>query len=1029
MGTPKNHTELEQHISELEKKIDSLSKERNEYLTLFDSILFGIQEMDTKGTIVYANKAYHESRGYEDGELIGKSMLDFAPTEDKKAELAAYLEYLANEQPPPTPWIGTHLTKDGSQRDIKVDWNYKRNKDGTVIGLISLFTEITEKKKLQKELDENKSKFEAIFNSITDAVVFVDQQREIIMINKGFTDILGYEIDEVEGKTTQFFYANPDEYHAQGEKRYQAGAAAKSPVYEIDYLRKDGTVFPSETLGTAVKDDAGEIIGFIGVIRDISARKKAEVALKESKEIFHLLMDSLEAIVYVADMDTYEVLFLNKYGQEVLGDVTGKTCWQSLQADQTGPCDFCTNKYLLDADGNPGSPYIWDFQNTLTGHWFHITDRAIKWIDGRIVRLEIATDISDSKKAEMALKESEEKYSKLFNSEIDAIAIFEADTRKTVDCNDAFLKLYGYSREEALQLKADDISAEPEKTAASIEKEDTRVRRRRHKKKDGSMIIVDIAAGPFILQGKKHMFARLHDITKHVRNEGALHESEERFRIAFLTSPDSININKMDGTYVEINEGFTELTGYSRKDVIGISSKDINIWDNLEDRKTLVEGLQKNGKVPNLEAQFRMKDGTLKTGLMSASIIDLYGEPHILNITRDITDRKQAEREKEKLESQLRQVYKMEAIGTMAGGIAHDFNNVLTIILGNADLARYVTKDDGPAKVYIDHILEASGRAKEMVSQILTFSRKAIQNLVTVKPQMVLNESLSLLRSTIPSTVEVRQNFDTECRTIKADPTQLNQIMLNLSANAVHAMDEKGLIDVSLQEVELTDEDTKYMKQLKPGSYAMLTVTDTGRGMSSEVVDRIFDPFFTTKKFGEGTGMGLSVVHGIVESHGGMILAESSPGEGATIRIYFPIIDDTDVQDRNTSPMHYKGDERILFVDDEESLVEIGTEILRLLGYQVTATTNSLEAFETFKKNPGRFDLVITDQTMPKMSGLELVAELLKIRPDIPIILCTGYSSKITDKMAKEIGLADFFMKPFDTEQLAMIVRKTLDRA
>ena len=371
----------------------------------------------------------------------------------------------------------------------------------------------------------------------------------------------------------------------------------------------------------------------------------------------------------------------------------------------------------------------------------------------------------------------------------------------------------------------------------------------------------------------------------------------------------------------------------------------------------------------------------------------------------------------------------MEAIGTMAGGIAHDFNNILTIILGNADLARYVTKDDGPAKVYIDHILEASGRAKEMVSQILAFSRKAKQNLVTVKPQMVLHESLSLLRSTIPSTVEVREDFDSECRAIKADPTQLNQIMLNLSANAVHAMDEKGLIDVSLQEVELTDEDTKYMKQLKPGSYAMLTMTDTGRGMSSEVVDRIFDPFFTTKKFGEGTGMGLSVVHGIVESHGGMILAESSPGEGATIRIYFPIIDDIEVQDRDTNPMHYKGDERILFVDDEKSLVEIGTEMLSLLGYQVTSTTNSLEAFETFKKNPDSFDLVITDQTMPKMSGLELVAELLKIRPDIPIILCTGYSSKITDKMAKEIGLADFFMKPFDTEQLAMIVRKTLDRA
>jgi CheY-like chemotaxis protein len=209
----------------------------------------------------------------------------------------------------------------------------------------------------------------------------------------------------------------------------------------------------------------------------------------------------------------------------------------------------------------------------------------------------------------------------------------------------------------------------------------------------------------------------------------------------------------------------------------------------------------------------------------------------------------------------------------------------------------------------------------------------------------------------------------------------------------------------------------------------MLTVTDTGKGMSSEVLARIFDPFFTTKKFGEGTGMGLSVVHGIIESHGGMISAESTPGKGTTFRLYFPIIGETAEQAGKTSSIYYKGNEKILFVDDEESLVAIGAQMLRLLGYQVTAKTSSLDAFETFKRNPGNFDLVISDQIMPNMSGAELAAELLKIRPDIPIILCTGYSSKISDKMAKEIGLADYFMKPFDTEQLAMIVRKTLDRA
>jgi PAS domain S-box-containing protein len=906
MGTKKNHTDLEKRITELEKKVTLLSKEKDDYRNLFDSILFGVQEIDTKGSIVYANAEDHKIHGYEEGELIGKSIFDFFQTEAEKEELAEYLRYLVQEQPAPTPWFSRDRRKDGKIIDLHIDWNYKRNQDGKVVGFISLLTDITEKKKLEKNL-------------------------------------------------------------------------------------------------------------------------------QDSEEKFRLLMDSLEAIVYVADMETYEILVINQYGRKTLGDATGKICWQSLQVDQTGPCDFCTNKYIIDADGNPGSPYIWEFQNTLTDQWFHIVDRVIKWTDGRIVRLEIATDISKRKKAEIALQESEAKYNKLFNSEIDAIAIFDADTREIVDVNSAFLEVYGYSREEALQLKAEDMSGEPERTVASIkasaEKGDTRIRRRLHKKKDGTEIIVDIAAGPVILKDKKFMFGRFHDITDHVRSEKALSESELRFHIAFKTSPDSININKMDGTYIEINEGFTELTGYTRGDVLGRSSLDINIWNDLEDRKTLTEKLKKIGRVENLEAEFLMKDGSIKTALMSASIIHLHGEPHILSITRDITARKKVENDKAKLETQLRQVHKMEAIGTMAGGIAHDFNNILTIIVGNAELARHFTKDEGSVKDYIDQIFKASDRAKKMVRQILAFSRKTKQNLVPVKPHMVLIETLTLLNSTIPSSVKIRQNFDTECRTIKADPTQLNQILINLSANAVYAMNEKGLLEVSLQEVELDKNDTRFKESLKPGPYAMLTVTDTGEGMSSEVIERIFDPFFTTKKFGKGTGLGLSVVHGIVESHGGVISVESTPGKGTTFRLYFPIIDETAVQTANTDPGHYTGNERILFVDDEESLVEIGAEMLKLMGYQVTAETSSLDAFKTFKTNPDNFDLVLTDQTMPNMFGAELAVELLKIRPDIPIILCTGYSSKISDKMAKEIGIADYFMKPFDTKQLAEIVRKTLDRA
>jgi PAS domain S-box-containing protein len=1029
MASPNNHSALEKRIAEFQQMIESFRKEKEDYNNLFESILFGIQEINTEGIIVYTNAAFNKIHGYKAGEIIGKSILGFIESETEKRDLAAYLEYLVREQPVPTPWTAKNLRKDGSLVDIKAHWNYKRDQEGKVIGFISLIIDITEKKKLQKELLESrrnfqsifehsplaimstdadgtviacnesasklfgapkeklvgfsykniknervynaiahamagkksyfegeyrtmtgnvllqmkanfspaynedgsisgvigifedfserkkveleiarrKAEFEAMFNSISDAVVFVDQQRRIIMVNKAFTEIFGYRLDEISGKTTQFFYADPGDYQDQGNKRYRIGAPIDSPLYEINYRRKDGSVFPSETMGSEVKDEAGNTIGFLGVMRDITQRKKAELALKES----------------------------------------------------------------------------------------------------------------------------EEKYSKIFNNEIDAIVLFDGETQKIIDANGAFLRLYNYTHEEALQLKAEDISCEPEKTIATIQKTsrggNLRIKRRVHKKKGGEKIMVNIGAFPIMLQNKKAIFSRIQDITEHVEAEKELRELEERFRIAFHTSPDAISINTMDGTYIEINEGFTELTGYTRKDVIGRSSVDLNIWNNLEDRMTLVQGLREKGTVMNLEADFRMKDGSIKTALMSANIINLYGERQILAITRDITDRIKAEREKEKLETHLRQVYKMEAIGTMAGGIAHDFNNILTIILGNADLARYVSEDDSPASQYIKQIQIASGRAKDMVNQILAFSRRAKQNLVPVRPYMIFSESLKLLRSTIPSSVEIQQDLDTNCPVINADPTQLNQLLMNLCANAVYAMDEKGVLKIKLQETKLSKRDIRHKAKMQPGPFVLLSVTDSGKGMSPEVKERIFDPFFTTKKVGEGTGMGLSVVHGIIESHGGMVSLKSAPGKGTTFNIYFPIIEEFATVTEGPGLTPEEGKEHILLVDDEVSLVELVDEILELHGYRVTFKTSSSEALATFTANPDIFDLVITDQTMPKMTGAELSAALLKIRPDLPIILCTGYSSKISDKMAKEIGIADFSMKPFDMEQLLRSVRKVLD--
>lgn len=509
--------------------------------------------------------------------------------------------------------------------------------------------------------------------------------------------------------------------------------------------------------------------------------------------------------------------------------------------------------------------------------------------------------------------------------------------------------------------------------------------------------------------------------------EQALREAEERFRLAFLTSPDAININKIDGTYVDVNLGFTELTGYSREEVIGRTSFDIAIWDIPEDRHRLIKTLKQNGRIRNLESYFRMKDGTKKIALLSGNIIELGGEPHILSIARDISLLRKAEKEKYDLEVKYLQSQKMEAIGIMAGGIAHDFNNMLAIIMGNAEVALLTLPKESPETYYVDQIITASRRVKELVKQILTFSRQTDQELLPLDPCLVIKESLQLLRSTIPTTVNIVPHFSADCRLIMADPTQLHQLLMNLCTNAVHAMNEKGTLNVTGIMVELAGDDIAHPPGLHPGWYLKLSVADTGTGIAGEIRERIFDPFFTTKDVHEGTGMGLSIVLGIVKSHKGYLQVNSAPGEGTIFTIYFPALENgpPDQKEEDSAPLNH-GNGRILFVDDEEMLAVMGGSILENLGYTVTVKMSSNEALETFKAAPQAFDVVMTDQSMPGMSGVELSIQLLKIRPDIPIILCTGYSKKITEKEALSFGIKKYMTKPFSTKRLAQCIRDVM---
>ncbi|MBU4261782.1 MAG: transporter substrate-binding domain-containing protein [Proteobacteria bacterium] len=395
----------------------------------------------------------------------------------------------------------------------------------------------------------------------------------------------------------------------------------------------------------------------------------------------------------------------------------------------------------------------------------------------------------------------------------------------------------------------------------------------------------------------------------------------------------------------------------------------------------------------------------------------------------DITERKRAEVEKARIEVQLRQSLKMEAIGTLAGGIAHDFNNILSAIIGYSEIAIEDLPSDSRVVMNLRKVLKAGFRARDLVKQILAFSRQANIDPVYLRPASIIKEGIKLLRSSIPVTIEIYEDIDPATGVIMADPTQLHQILMNLCTNAFHAMEYKGgRLEISLHEVVLGRETLDNELGVAAGTFAQLTVHDSGTGIDPAIRNNIFDPYFTTKEAGKGTGMGLAIIHGIVKNYGGFISCESELGRGTTFKAFLPVVKQDTPADEEILDGIATGTEEILFVDDEVQIADMAKEILQRLGYAVTLRKSSIEALEAFHNQPEKFDLVITDQTMPGMTGIELSRRMLQIRPDLPIILCTGYSSTVSEAEARFLGIKEFAFKPISIRSLARLIRKVLDR-
>ncbi len=507
-------------------------------------------------------------------------------------------------------------------------------------------------------------------------------------------------------------------------------------------------------------------------------------------------------------------------------------------------------------------------------------------------------------------------------------------------------------------------------------------------------------------------------------SEEALRESEDKLRAIFENVNDGIVYLDGQGSVIDINKRLEEIFGFKPEEVIGKHFFETEFCP-PESKKKLAElyGRSTTGRLRNLREFVGLrKDGTEILIEASTRLIKKDGEINkILTVLRDITQRK-------KLEAKLQQTHKLEAIGTLAGGIAHDFNNILSAVIGFTEVAVYDVEKGTSAHNCLQEVLKAADRAKNLVQQILTFSRRSEKDSRPLQVKYIINEVLKLIRATLPATIEIRQDIRSNSL-IEGDPTQIHQVLMNLCTNSAHALRNKGgVLDVNLVDVELVSESANTNSEMAPGIYTLLTVSDTGHGIEAEIIDRIFDPYFTTKKVGEGSGMGLAVVHGIVKDHGGHISVLSETDKGTTFHIFLPVIKgEVEPEIKYDEPLP-KGNERILFVDDEEALVYTAKRTLERFGYEVVAEKNPAEAFDMFREQSDKFDLVITDMTMPQMTGDELAKAIIEIRPDIPVILCTGYSDRITEKIAKQMGVRAFVMKPMVVRELAKTIRRVLDK-
>ncbi len=903
----------------------------------------------------------------------------------------------------------------------------------------------------ENELRQSEEKFRLAFRTSPDSINFNRLSDGMYLdINEGFTKLTEYTREDVVGRTSADLNIW---YDSKDRERLVQVLMSQGYVenFEAQFRRKNGEIGIGLMSARILTMNQETVI--LSITRDITDRKKMEEALQKSEEQYRSIFENAIEGFF---QSTPEGRFIrvNRAFATMCGYASPEEMVSAIRDIGEQHYGSKKDRELFLALLN-GKGAVENFEHTArrkdgSTFWVSVNAHAVKDDNNRVIYCEGShVDIDDRKKAEKRLMDAEQQYRSLFDTSTNAILIRNQAGIITM-ANRAAASLLAVKKPDDLIGRGYLELVHPEDrplSAQRIEKifqmaadphrfdqsdmDAIRPREHRMTTLTGEVVNVESTGVAFPYKGEIYIQGIFRDITERKQAEEKLRETERKYRELAESLPQVIFEIDSTGKLIYLNHTGFELFGYSPENVAnGFSVLEAFVPED-HDRivRDILNGVQ-GQRLGRQEYTAVKKSGARFPAAVHANrVLADQTATGLRGILIDLTPTRIAEEEKKKLEIQLQQAQKMEAIGALAGGIAHDFNNILSAIIGYTELAM-LNEGAEQCAGELKEALAAANRAKDLVKQILAFSRQTDEERMPVRVALIVKEAVKFLRATIPSTIEIRANIDEKSGAVLANSVELHQIIMNLCTNAQHALvgEPAGRMEVGVQRAEIDATQKNELMGLRVGSYVRISVRDTGCGMSPEVIERIFDPYFTTKEKGVGTGLGLAVVHGIVKKYDGAIQVESELGKGTVFHIYLPMSDVmTPVVAESPKPAT-GGSERVLLVDDEPMLAAVGQQALQRLGYEVVSRTSSIEALELFKAKPGHFDLVITDQTMPGMTGDALARELMNIRPGLPVIICTGYSQIINAERAMQMGIKALVMKPILINELAAAVRKALGR-